>query len=77
MDEMFLPNGEAVSITRIEWEFLDSGQWRWTAWSESRRLKSVVVPLEELDSMLRLSRIFLRGMAQGAGQAILRGACSR
>jgi hypothetical protein len=69
MEELFIPDGEAAAVTRIEWEFLDSGRWRWTAWSENRRLQSIVVPIEEVDKMLRVSRIFLRGMALGAGQA--------
>jgi hypothetical protein len=64
VEEMFLPDGEPVRVTRVEWDLLENGRWRWTAFADRRRLQSLVVAPEDLDKMLRLSRIFLKTMAE-------------
>ena len=64
MDDDYLSDDEGVDVTRIEWDRLDSGRWRWTVWSKQRRLHSVVVPPERLKSILTATGVIVFAMAE-------------
>jgi hypothetical protein len=71
VENPFLPEDQPADVTRIEWDFLESGRWRWTAWSGERRLMSVVVSEGGIDKMLEATGTFAKGMAARAAVRIM------
>lgn len=64
MENPFERDGEPVDVTRIEFDLLDSGTWRWTAWSDGQRLISATVPHRKINKILKVTALLVHTMAE-------------
>ena len=62
MENPFRTANEVVDVTRVEFEILDNGRIRWTAWQDSRRVHSVLVLDGREPQILECTRILLETM---------------
>ena len=54
---LFGEDGETpAKITRIEMEILESGNCRWTLWSDARRLFSIMAKPADVPVMMRATK---------------------
>lgn len=68
MFERLIQGGQAVDVTRVEFEILENRRFRWTAWSGSQRLFSQTgncLDREDVAGTLQATSVFIRGMALG------------